>query len=61
MVLIHQLLLGVGNLSLFEKILVLEQSLLQIIVYLLSLLVKISVFLLKFEAPTVRMFMTLLA
>ena len=61
MVLIHQLLLGVSNLSLFEEILVLEQSLLQIIVYLLSLLVKLSVNPFKFKALPVRMFMTLLA
>ena len=37
MVFIHQLLLGVGDLCRFEESLVLEQSLLQTIVYLLSL------------------------
>ena len=37
MVFIHQLLLGVGDLCRFEESLVFEQSLLQTIVYLLSL------------------------
>ena len=61
MVFIHQLLLGVGDLCRFEESLVLEQSLLQTIIYLLSLVIKLLVDCFEVQGLSVRMLMTFFA
>ena len=61
MVFIHQLLLGVGDLSSFEESLVFEQSLLQTIVYLLSLWIKSLVDCFEFQGLSVRILMSFFA
>ena len=61
MVFIHQLLLGVGDLCRFEESLVFEQSLLQTIVYLLSLRIKSLVDCFEFQGLSVRILMSFFA
>ena len=61
MVFIHKLLLGVGDLRSFKKSLVLQQSLLQTIVDLLSLLIKSLVVHVEIHGLSVRMLMTFFA